>query len=81
VFDYIAIFVALFCVDVIWTLYIRAVSKGKAFKASVLSAVVYGLSAFSFFEVVKDINLLLPAVLGSFSGTFATMKWEMRNKK
>jgi len=78
---YVAVFVALLIVDIIWTLYIRSLASGKAFRAGVLSALVYSVSAYSFIEIVKDTYLLAPAALGAFLGTYYTVKWDIKHEK
>jgi hypothetical protein len=79
--NYILIFFAVFFVDVIWAFYISAVSSRKALKAAALSMIIYGLSVFSFLGIVDDYGMLIPAVLGAFSGTFLTVKWEEKREK
>lgn len=72
---YFFIFVALFFTDIIWALYIRWSASGKAFKAAILSVLIYIVGAFTFAEFIKDAWVLVPASIGCFAGTYATIKW------
>jgi hypothetical protein len=78
---YIVVFLAVFLMDMVWTLYIRSLAQGKIIKAASLSALVYSISALSFVEIVKDTYLLIPATLGAFLGTYFTMKWDIKHEK
>ena len=78
---YIIVFLAMFVMDMVWTLYIRALAQGKIITAASLSALVYTISALSFVEIVKDTYLLIPAALGAFLGTYFTMKWDIKHEK
>jgi len=73
---FIAVFIALFVADVIWTLYIRWSAKGLAFKAASAGSALWLCSAFVFIEVVKDYMVIVPALAGSFLGTYVTIKWD-----
>lgn len=75
------VFLAMFIMDMVWTLYIRALAQNKTILASTLSALVYSISALSFVEIVKDTYLLIPAALGAFLGTYSTMKWDIKHEK
>lgn len=72
---YIIIFLALFLTDIIWALYIRWSAKGLAFRAATLSILIYVFGAFTFAEFIKDAWVLIPASMGCFAGTYATIKW------
>lgn len=72
---YIIIFFALFVTDIVWALYIRYSASGKAFKAAVLSILIYAIGAFTFAEFIKDTWVLIPASAGCFVGTYLTIKY------
>jgi multidrug transporter EmrE-like cation transporter len=72
---WIVIFIALFFTDIIWALYIRWSSKGKAFKAGIASIFIYVVGAFTIGEFIKDAWILIPAGLGCFCGTYFTIKY------
>jgi hypothetical protein len=81
VIKYIIIFIALLITDVIWAFYIRWSASGKAFRAAVMSILIYVIGAFTFAEFIKDQWVLIPAGLGCFIGTYVTIKYLDNNKK
>lgn len=72
---WIAIFLALFFTDIVWALYIRWSSRGKATRAGIASIFIYVVSAFTIGEFIKDIWILIPASAGGFCGTYVTIKY------
>lgn len=72
---YFIIFLALFVTDIIWALYIRWAANGKALRAALSSILIYVIGAFTFGEFIKDAWVLIPASMGCFAGTYATIKW------
>ena len=72
--DYFLTFVSLFCIDIFYTYYLRAVADNKALVASVWSIVVTILGAFVVINYTTDHMMLIPAALGAFCGTFVGMK-------
>jgi len=72
---YTIIFIALLITDIVWALYIRWSASGKAFKAALLSILIYVIGAFTFAEFIKDSWVLIPASLGCFVGTYVTIKY------
>lgn len=72
---YIVIFFALVLTDIVWALYIRWAAQGKALRAALSSILIYVISAFTFGEFIKDVWIIIPAGLGCFVGTYATIKW------
>ena len=77
--------ILIFCMagvaDVIWTLYIRRTSQGKAFSAASLSFLIFLSGGFVVREYVKNIFYLGFAALGAFIGTWITIKYEIRKRK
>lgn len=61
-------------VDILWVLYIRAVSKDLALMASFLGTALYASSAYVTINYVADNYMLIPALLGAFVGTGIAMK-------
>jgi uncharacterized protein YebE (UPF0316 family) len=72
--DYVLTFISLFCIDIFYTYYLRAVADNKALVASVWSIVVTILGAFVVINYTTDHMMLIPAALGAFCGTFVGMK-------
>lgn len=72
---YAIIFLALLITDIIWALYIRWSAQGRAHRAGIASIFIYIIGAFTFAEFIKDAWVLVPAGLGCYCGTYATIKW------
>ena len=72
--DYFLTFLSLFCIDIFYTYYLRAVADNKALVASVWSIVVTILGAFVVINYTTDHMMLMPAALGAFCGTYVGMK-------
>jgi uncharacterized protein YebE (UPF0316 family) len=72
--DYFLTFVSLFCIDIFYTYYLRAIADNKALVASVWSIVVTILGAFVVINYTTDHMMLIPAAIGAFCGTFVGMK-------
>ena len=72
--EYILTFLSLFCIDIFYTYYLRAVADSRALVASSWSVVVTILGAFVVINYTTDHTLLIPAALGAFCGTFVGMR-------
>lgn len=72
--DYVLTFISLFCIDIFYTYYLRAIADSKALVASLWSIVVTILGAFVVINYTTDHMMLIPAALGAFCGTFVGMK-------
>ena len=68
------VFLALFVLDFIWGLYIKAVSQSRAVTAAAWSVPIYVIGGLATVQYVQDPWLLLPAGLGSFFGTYCGVK-------
>lgn len=68
------VFVAVFVLDILWALYIKRVGRGDRIKAANLAAVLYVLGAFVITEYVGNPWMLVPAVVGSWLGTYVGSK-------
>jgi uncharacterized membrane protein YfcA len=78
--EYINTFLSLFCIDIFYTYYLKAVANDKALIAAFGSVIVTILGAYVVINYTTDHMLLIPAALGAFFGTFAGMKLRKRNK-
>jgi uncharacterized protein YebE (UPF0316 family) len=72
--DYILTFISLFCIDIFYTYYLRAVAESKTLAASSWSIVVTILGAFVVINYTTNHMMLIPAALGAFCGTYVGMK-------
>ena len=69
-----AVFLSVAILDALWTLYIRATSKGSPFRAAMWSAGIMTASAFSATLYVNSPSLIPYAVLGAFVGTYLVLR-------
>jgi hypothetical protein len=72
--NYIIAFCALFCIDVLYTYYLTAIEQKHALKASFWAMVVFVVASNVIIEYTKNPNLIIPAALGTFCGTFVGVK-------
>ena len=77
--SYIITFFAVFLTDIVNTYYIKAIAEDKPLVASTLAALVMLIYSFALVSFVKDINLLIPALLGAFAGTYVAMIIKRKN--
>lgn len=71
--SYVAAFVAMFLLDFVWGKYTANVAKGNRIHASAwASGIVFFNSAVTL-SIVGDPWTIIPAALGAFAGTFASM--------
>jgi len=62
--------------DAVWTLCVHAVAKHRPFMAANMSVLIFGCTALSTVLIIDSKWVPLVAfVLGSWLGTFATVKW------
>ncbi|MBL8496304.1 hypothetical protein ABF87_07935 [Nitrosomonas sp. JL21] len=60
------------------TLYFRNVAKKKAHTAAFWSAMLILVNAITIVHYVEDQVYILAALLGTYGGTFFTLKWEQK---
>jgi hypothetical protein len=75
---YLAAFVALAVLDFVWAEYVASVNSSSPFVAGVWSVPIYAISAGVTIEVVHQPWLILPACLGCFVGTYASVWWKRK---
>ena len=76
--DFLLTFISLFCVDIFYTYYLRAIVDSRALVASSWAVVVTILGAFVVINYTTNHMLLVPAALGAFCGTYVGMKLKKR---
>ena len=67
-------FISGFLLDFGWTVYMRAVAAGAAYRAAFASVVVGGLSVAGVLSVVRDGGSIVPYLAGLFCGTLLAIK-------
>lgn len=66
----------MFVTDVCWTFYLLSVEGRKPFVAGVWASLLYIFGAFVVKSYVADNWLIFAAALGSFAGTWCTIKYK-----
>jgi len=80
IMDYVLTFISLFCIDIFYTYYLRAVAESKTLAASSWSIVVTILGAFVVINYTTNHMMLIPAALGAFCGTYVGMKLKKKSE-
>ena len=79
--DYILAFCTLFCIDVFYSFYLKAVQRNKPLKSASWAAVVFTLSGMVVIQYTENHKLLIPAILGAFCGTYIGVKFQTNISK
>jgi len=74
------LFVIYFAFDILYAKYILSVNKLRALKAANLSAVLYLLTVYGTIEYVENVINVIPILLGSWLGTYVSLKVILKNK-
>lgn len=70
---YIILFGFYLILDVLYAYYIIALTELKAFKSSLASAIIMGMSLFGTIEIIKNHWNAVPIILGCFCGTYISV--------
>lgn len=81
ILTFILVFVAMFFADVCWVWYFISIEERKSVLAGLWGAIIYLFSAFTITNYVNDKTLLIPAVIGSFLGTYVVVIYKKRKEK
>lgn len=76
----ILVFFAVAIVDVFWTRYFQSTAEKQAVKAGVYSALIIVFGAFTTRSYVHDGWLVIPASIGAYLGTWATVRYHKEKK-
>jgi hypothetical protein len=75
------LFAVYLCVDVVYTKYVLAVSKYQALSAANYSLIMYALTVWGTIEYVQNYWNAIPIGLGSWLGTYLTLRNENKKAK
>jgi hypothetical protein len=78
---FIAVFIAMFFADVCWTYYFIKIEERKSIPAGLWAIGIYICGAFTVTSYVEDKSLIIPAIIGSFFGTYVTVEYKKRKEK
>lgn len=81
--QFLLVFFAMALADVCWTYYFIKIEERKSVSAGLWGIGIYICGAFTVMSYMKDTSLLVPAILGSFVGTWGTVEYKKHkeNKK
>jgi hypothetical protein len=66
--------------EMLWVIWIRRTSQGKAFSAASLGATLWISSALVIVSYVENKWMLIPAFLGSFISGYLTVKFDVKKQ-
>lgn len=78
VLQWVGVFLALFFLDFIWAEYTRAITDKRPHRAATTAVQIILLSGFATTSYVHNPILLIPAGLGAYAGTWASVKLAQR---
>lgn len=70
----------MFITDVCWALYFIKLEERKGIAAGSYASIIYLLGVFTVTHYVSDFTLIIPAIIGSFLGTWLTIEWKRRRE-
>ena len=73
---YIKVMVFMFLADVCWALYFMKITDRKAAQAGFWAVMIYLFGALTVTSYMEDKKLIIPALIGSFLGTYITVKFK-----
>lgn len=76
----IAVFIGVFFTDVCWTFYLLKVQERKSLQASIWATLLYFMGAMIVTTYVEDRWLIIPAVFGSFIGTYVVIEYKRKKE-
>ena len=81
VFEFLSVLIGMFFTDVLFAIYVRRTSQGMAFQAAFFGALIAAVAAFVVVSYVANHWLIIPAVIGSFLGTYLIVKFDKKKDK
>jgi len=78
---YFLIMVAMALCDVFWTLYFIHIEERRAHPASLWSAMIILVTAFTVTNYVENMIYISAAFVGAYLGTLLTIKWKLRQER
>lgn len=79
--QFILVFLAMTIADICWTLYFIKIDERKSVAAGIWGSAIYLCGAFGVMSYTQDKTLIIPAIIGSFVGTYLTVEYKKRKEK
>ena len=76
--EWLAVFVGMFLLDMVYARYTQAIQCGQATRAAHFAAVLIGITAFVTVSYVQNRWLTFPVMAGAWAGTWVAVKWPPR---
>lgn len=69
------VFVVYVLFDILYALYVLCVSRRQAWRASMISSVLYSLGAYGVMSYLENPWYILPLAAGAFIGTYVAVRY------
>lgn len=69
------VLVLMTALDAVWALYVKFTGAHRAMPAAISAVLIYAMGSTVTLQWISDWRLIPPALVGSFVGTFAVVKW------
>lgn len=78
IIKFMSIILSVALADICWVFYFIKIEERKAMAASIWSAVIVALGAFSVENYVADNTFVFAAIIGAFIGTYISIKFKKK---
>lgn len=79
--QWLGVFLLMILTDMVWAVYIRRSAQGKAFSSALAAMVLLLSGGYVVVSYTADHWMLIPAALGSFVGTYITVRFDTRKER
>lgn len=79
--SWVLVFFAMFFADICWVAYFISIEERKSAYAGMWGGIIYIFGAFTITSYISDRTLLIPAIIGSFIGTYVVVEYKRRKEK
>jgi len=78
--QFMLVFFAMAIADVCWTYYFIKIDERKSVAAGIWGSAIYVCGAFGVLSYTHDKTFIIPAILGSFLGTYLTVEYKKKKE-
>lgn len=76
-YEYLLTMIYVFLIDIMWIWYFKFSTDRRPVLAGISASLLYLLSAYAYIYIINDTHNLIPAIIGSFLGTFVAVKYNI----
>ena len=80
IIKFISIIISVALADICWVFYFIKIEERKAMAASLWSAIIVALGAFSVENYVEDNTFVFAAIIGAFIGTYISIIYKKKRE-